>query len=105
MDELIVFLMHYFGWTLEYTTELVNSLPLDKLQSLIIEAKYQKAEDDYRAARNFAMVLANWATAQGKKKYRIEDFVGSPPKRDGQQPPDLREVASSQGIRVPKGGI
>ena len=105
MDELIVFLMREFGWTLEYTTDLVNNLEINKLLALISETKFQRAEEDYRLARNFAMLLANWASAHGKKKYRITDFIGSPPRREGQKSPDLRQIAAHQGIKVPEGGI
>lgn len=105
MDEVIVFLMREFGWTLEYTVELVNNLDIDKLQALIKETRFQRAEQDYRMASNFAMIIASWATAQGKKKYRIVDFIGNPPRRDDYQDPDLRGIAERQGIIVPKGGI
>lgn len=105
MDELIVFLMHYFGWRLEYTTDLVNTLPLGKLQALVKEAYFQKAEDDYRTSWNFAMALANWATAQGKKKFRPTDFIGRPPQRENEDKPDLADAARRKGIILPKGGI
>ena len=104
MDELIVLFMRRFGWTLEYTVNLVNTLPLNKLQVLIKEVKFQKALEDYEVARNFAMVIANWASAQGKKRYRISDFIGSPPRRDDYKEPDLREIARQKGIILPEGG-
>lgn len=105
MDELIVFLMREFGWTLEYTTGLVNNLEIGKLLALVREARFQRTEEDYRTARNFAMQLANWASSHGKRKYRISEFIGNPPKRESQEGPDLRLVAARQGIKVPEGGI
>jgi len=105
MDELIVFLMRRFGWTLDYTVELVNTLPVQKLQALIKEAKFQEVTEDYKTARNFAMVLANWASAQGKKKYKITDFIGGPPKREDHKEPDLKEMAMRKGIIMPEGRL
>lgn len=106
MDEVIVFLMREFGWTLEYTQNLVRTLPLKKLNALIAEVKFQRAVDDYQLASNSAMIIANWASAQAKnKKYKISDFIGQPPRRaKPEKPPSLQEVAGKQGIRMPKGG-
>lgn len=103
MDELIVFLMHQYSWTLEYTVDLVNTLPLKKLRSLVKETLYQQASEDYKTARNFAMLLANWATAQGKKKYRVTDFIGNPPRRENYEGPDIKELARQKGIIMPEG--
>ena len=81
MDEIVVFLMRQFGWTLEYTTNLVSTLEIGKLNALIKEVQYQKKLDDYNLASNFAMLIANWASAQGNRRYQIKDFIGKPPKR------------------------
>lgn len=105
MDELIVFLMRAYGWTLEYTIDLVDNLAIDKLTALVKETKYQMAVDDYMTARNFAMVIANWASAQGKKKYKVSDFIGNPPKREEQEEPGIAAMASRKGIIIPKGGL
>ena len=107
MDELIVFLMREFGWTLEYTQNLAKTLPLKKLNALIAEVKFQKSVDDYQLASNFAMVIANWASAQTKgKRYKVTDFIGQPPNREAPKKyPSLTEVAEKQGIKLPKGGI
>jgi len=102
MDELIVSLMRQFGWTLEYTTNLVNTLPLNKLQALVKEFRFQESMSEYRTAQNFAMVIANWASAQGKKKYRIRDFIGDPPRRENQKEPDLWDIAKQKGIFMPE---
>ena len=103
MDELIVFLMREFGWTLEYTVRLVTTLPINKLNALIAEAKYQKDMENYQNAANSAMIIANWASAQSKdKKYKVSDFIGSPPKRVGEKEPNLYEAAEREGIILPK---
>ena len=106
MDELIVFLMREFGWTLEYTQNLIRKLPLKKLNALIAEVKFQKSVDDYQIASNFAMVIANWASAQSKnKRYKVTDFIGQPPSRETpKEYPTLTEVAEKQGIKLPKEG-
>lgn len=102
MDELIVFLMREFGWTLEYASELVGRLPLRKLNALVEELRYQKALDDYKMSANFAMVLANWASAQGKRKFRSTDFIGQAPQRKGAET-SVWVMAKEKGIKIPKG--
>ena len=106
MDELIVFLMREFGWSLEYTVGLVKTLPVKKLNTLIAELTYQRAVEDYQIASNFAMIIANWASAQTKgRKYKVTDFIGQPPQRtETIKQPSLQEVAEEQGIKMPKEG-
>lgn len=96
MDELVVFLMRQFGWSLEYTTDLVRNLEIGKLNTLVAEVKYQKAVEDYDRASNFAMAIANWASAQGKRKYRIKDFIGPRPRRE---PQTKAEVETEQRVK------
>ena len=103
MNDLIVLLMREFGWTLEYTTHLVGTLPIKKLNALIKELKYQKAVENYQIASNFAMIIASWASAQSKRTYRVSDFIGQPPSRNGKKD-DLYDKAEKAGIRMPKGG-
>ena len=106
MDELVVFLMREFGWTLEYTTNLVLTLPLKKLNALIEELKYQKAAENYQIASNFAMIISNWASARSKnKRYKITDFIGEPPRRGSLvEGTGLTEAAHKVGIILPKEG-
>ena len=106
MDELVVFLMREFGWELEYTTKLVQTLPVKKLNALVKEVQYQKSVEDYQTATNFAMIIANWASAQSKNKnYKVIDFIGKPPNRTGESGTGLRELAQKEGIIMPsKGG-
>lgn len=82
MDEVVVFLMRQFGWTLEYTVDLVKTLETGKLNALIKEVQYQKALDDYATASNFAMAVATWASAQGRRRYKVADFIGRKPRRE-----------------------
>ena len=104
MNELIVFLMREFNWTFEYTQTLVRTLPVKKLNALVKEIRYQKALEDYRTAANFAMIIANWASAQGKRKYDVSEFIGQPPSRDkGEKSTDLYSLAEKEGIKMPKG--
>lgn len=81
MDEVVVFLMRQFRWTLEYTVHLVTTLETGRLNTLIKEVQYQKALDDYAMACNFGMLIANWASAQGKRKYTVRQFIGNKPRR------------------------
>jgi len=76
-NELIVFVIRQTGWSLEY----VRAIPFDFLMALVEELRYQRAVDNYNMASNFAMVIANWASAMGKRRYRVSDFVGYPPYR------------------------
>jgi len=80
-DEMVIFLMRQFGWTFEYAVHLVTTLETGRLNALIREAEYQQAVDDYRTACNFGMLIANWASAQGKRRYRVNQFVGNKPRR------------------------
>jgi len=102
MDEVIVLLMREFGWSLEYTIAQVQSLPLAKLNAILNELQYQRAMEEYRTATNFAMVIANWASAQGKRRYSIKDFVGNPPRRAHNEAA-LMDVARKEGIVIPEG--
>ena len=105
-NSLVVFLMREFGWTLEYTVGLVKTLPVKKLNALITEIQYQKAIEDYKVASNFAMIIANWASAQGKRRYKVSDFIGKPPEpRQVEPQPSLEDVAKQAGILMPEGGI
>lgn len=103
MDEIIVFLMREYKWSLEYTQNLVLMLPLDKLTALIRETVYQKSIDEYRMASHFAMVIANFGSTK-QKKLKVTDIIGQPPKRQV-KPERLFEAAERQGIKLPKGGI
>ena len=106
MDELVIFLMREFGWTLEYTIGLVKTLPVKKLNALINELKYQKAEEDYQIASNSAMVISIWASAQGKRRYKVSDFIGQPPSRNGKgETKGLNKAAEKAGIKLPKEGM
>ena len=97
MDEIIIFLMRCFSWELEYTVNLVNTLPLTKLNALIKEAQYQKAVDEYNLARYLVMA------SRGKGKV-LKDFIGDPPSREIKEAPrELREVAEEAGIKMPEG--
>ena len=102
MDELVVFLIRELGWSLEYTVELVKTLPIKKLNALIEELKYQKDIENYQIASNFAMVLSNWASSKGKRSYSISDFIGQPPTRGKKD--DLLGAAEREGIILPKEG-
>lgn len=99
-DEIIVFLILKTGWTLEYTTNLVKTLPLKKLNKLVQEIQFQQSIEDYKTASNFAMLLANWASAQGKRKYKITDFIGQAPRKSREN--TLVEAAEKEGIIIPK---
>ncbi len=99
MDEIVVFLMREFGWTLEYATNLAKKLPLKKLNVLIDETKYQKSVDEYNLAANFALIITIWLNAQSKKRYRITDFIGQPPQRKNED--ILEKAAKKEGIILP----
>ncbi len=98
MDELIIWLVRHTGWTLEYTTNLVQTLPTEKLNLFIREFQYQEALEDYKIASNFAMIIANWASSQGKHRYRVTDFIGNPP----QQTNKLSKAIKNEGIKIPE---
>lgn len=103
MDEIVVFLMREFGWSLEYTTNLVKTLETGRLNALLKELEYQRKTDAYESASNFAMVLATWASSQGKKRYGAQDFIGRAPQRSGIAPGEnLYDAATREGIRMPK---
>ena len=104
MDELIIFLMREFSWSLEYTVKLVGTLPTNKLNELVEELKYQKELDDYKLAAHFAMLISNWASSQGKRNYKIADFIGQAPQRK-QKETSIWSMAKQKGIRIPKGVV
>ena len=81
LNELIVFVIRQTGWCLEY----IRAIPFAQLQALAAELRYQKEIDDYRRTADFAMVIANWASAQGKRKFSMNDFMGEIPKRGGKE--------------------
>ncbi len=99
-DEIIVFLMREFSWTLEYTVNLVKTLPIKKLNTLISEIQYQKALEDYKTASNFALIVSTLASTS-KRKYKITDIIGHPPKRAVQENV-LSKAAKREGIRLPE---
>jgi len=93
MDELVVFLMREFGWSLEYTINLVQTLPVKKLNALVRELRYQKAMDDYKQAANTAMIVACLASSKQRRR-SVKDIIGQPPRRtDGKETSQLRKAA------------
>lgn len=103
MDELIVYLIRTLGWTYEYAASFVRKTSLRRLNAFITELKYQEAVAKYETATNFAMLLANWASAQGKRRYRVTDFIGQPPRRP-EQHDEIKSAAELAGIIMPKEG-
>lgn len=79
LNELMVFIIRQTGWSLEY----IRAIPFAQLQALEAELRYQKALDNYQRTADFAMVIANWASAQGKRKFSMTDFMDEIPKRGG----------------------
>lgn len=101
MDELIVFFMREFGWTLEYTRNLVKTLPIKKLNALIAETKYQKAVDDYNLKITLFNIVTNPHTKHPKGG---GELLGQPPSRNGKgKTGDLYKAAEKVGIKTPKG--
>jgi len=102
MDELVVFLMREFGWSLEYTVNLVQTLPIKKLNALVRELRYQKAMDDYKQAANAAMVVACLSSSKQRRR-SAKDIIGQPPRRiDSKETTQLRKAAEEQNIKLPK---
>lgn len=101
MDEIIVFLILRTGWTLEYTTNLVKTLPVKKLNSLIDEMTYQKAMDDYRSLCNSALIVATLVSSKNRR-YKISEIAGQSPKRK-QEPEKIKVAAKKAGIKIPEG--
>lgn len=100
MDELIVFLMREFGWSLEYTIHLIKTLPLKKLNVLIAETKFQKDMEDYQLR---AVIIAAAMNPHTKHPKSIKDLIGEPPQRKGELN-NLEKAAKEKGIILPKGG-
>jgi len=101
MDELIVFIIRETGWSLEYTTNLIKTLPIKKLNTLVGELQYQKALEDYRMAANFALIVATMASSK-KRKYKVTDIIGHPPKRKD-EPDKFKQAVEKAGIKIPEG--
>ena len=102
MDELIVLFMREFGWTFEYTWNLVRTLPLKHLNPLVKELQYQKAVEDYKTAANSARIVCTMASTKNHI-YTIRDVIGSPPEREIQED-KLEDIAEKEGIKMPKEG-
>lgn len=100
MDEIIVFFMREFGWSLEYTTNLVKTLPIKRLNALIEEVRYQKAMEDYRQASCSAMIVACLVSDKAHRR-NVKDIIGYPPQRRVSKK-KLSTIAQKQGINIPK---
>ncbi|MDD5220678.1 MAG: hypothetical protein PHV11_08935 [Candidatus Bipolaricaulis sp.] len=101
MDELIVFLILKTGWSLEYTTNLVNKLPIPKLNALLAEIFYQEDLQQYRTACNFAMIVITLVSSK-RRRYKISDVVGKKPRRKNEVE-DINKAAEKAGIILPTG--
>ncbi len=99
LNQLIAFLIRETGWSLEY----IRSLPFDDFVSLISEFQFQQACDNYREAMNHAMVISNWASAQGRRRYSITDFIGEPPKREPMKNKSLAKPINLETIILADG--
>ena len=100
IDELIVFLMREFGWTLEYTRKLVKKLPISQLNALIAETKYQKDMEDYQLRATIISAAINPHTKHPKS---VKDIIGDPPTRSGKaEARGLERAAQKEGIILPK---
>lgn len=101
MDDVVVFLMREYGWELEYTTNLVRTLSVKKLNALIDETQHQRAIDDYRQAANSALIVACLVSDRHHRK-GVKDIIGRPPERKVRTRSKLSQIAKKQGITIPK---
>lgn len=100
-DEAIVFIIRETGWTLEEA----RNLTVDEFSLLVSELSYQKAVDDYKLARNAAMIACMWA----KKGTKVTDFIGQCPEREKEKEKEKEEKgendlwvqAKEKGIKTP----
>jgi hypothetical protein len=78
IDDLVTYLIRHTGWSLEY----IGELEIDTANALFQEIQWQQSLVDYDNASMFAMVIANWASAQTKnRRFKITDFIGDRPSR------------------------
>ena len=75
--ELIAFLAHQTGWSLEY----IGNLSLSKFFILVNELSYQDQIRRYEQAYHFAKLFAIWCSSKNRR-YRPEDFIGKEPQRE-----------------------
>lgn len=101
MDELICWLILRTGWTFEYTTNLVETLPVKKLNVLVDEMTYQKAMEDYKSLCNAALIVSTLVSSKNRR-YKISEIAGIPPKRK-KEPEKIRVAAQKAGIKIPEG--
>jgi hypothetical protein len=72
MDETLVYLMRVYGWPLEYTRNLIRTLPITQLNALIAETERQEAIKQYN--HNYLMaVLCSVMSGQ-----EIDTFIRKP---------------------------
>ena len=108
MDELIVMFMREFGWTLEYTTDLISKLPIKKLNALTEELRYQKGVDAYNEAYHTASIVCtiiNTTPRRNPRTYKVEEFIGRPPRRRTAKEIALIDAARAQGIIIPEDDV
>lgn len=80
LDEIIVYLMRVYKWPLEYTRNLVRTMPVKDLNILIAETDYQERMATYQQSYNFALILSAICSSD-KRKYKPSDFIGKQPER------------------------
>ena len=91
-NELVVFIVRETGWTLEY----IGHIKFAKLQVLAEELQHQKDIDDYNRNRVVALLVTCWA-----KDAKLEDIIGLPPVRQGEEVQDIWLLAEEAGIKIP----
>ena len=97
-NELVVFIIRETGWTLEY----VQDLPIETLNALVEELRYQKAMDEYKQAYNAALIASILANQRSRRRYQPTDLIGQPPERKEVDKGDkLSKLARKQGIKMP----
>ncbi len=103
IDQTVVYLMRIYHWSLEYTTALVQRLPLRKLNKLISETQAQERKARYEEASNFAMICAVLVNLQSKDKRSIEDFIGRPPQTSKPKKETIVDLVRNQlKLKIPK---
>lgn len=93
-----------YGWTDE---QILAIRPIERLHEIVEAISWRKRQEDYREWQRAALIATTIINAFGRKRKKVEDLIGKPPKREEQRPRytmnELFEAARAKGVKVPNG--
>jgi hypothetical protein len=93
-----------YGWTEEY---IYSIRPYTKVFQLADAIHWRKKTENYQSWSRAALIASTIHNVNSKKRKKIEDFIGKPPKRKKEVKKEntqsLYNAAKEKGVKPPNG--